>query len=179
MQIHFASGGTLYNNEGKIQAMKDPAITAVVNQSRPESRGSIHIKSANMVDPPAISANYLSSPMDQDTLLKGMRILLNVFQQSDLRPYLKQRLSPSEDIDVNSDEDLMTYIRNEASTVYHPTSTCSIGKVVDPNLGVMGLEGLSVIDASVMPYVVSGNTNAATIMLAEKGADLLLAARAS
>ncbi|MEC8074997.1 MAG: GMC oxidoreductase, partial [Pseudomonadota bacterium] len=80
---------------------------------------------------------------------------------------------------VNSDEDLMAYIRNEASTVYHPTSTCSIGKVVDPNLGVIGLEGLSVIDASVMPYVVSGNTNAATIMLAEKGADLLLAARAS
>ena len=70
-------------------------------------------------------------------------------------------------------------ISNEASTVYHPTSTCSIGKVVDPNLGVKGLEGLSVIDASVMPYVVSGNTNAATIMLAEKGADLLLAARAS
>jgi choline dehydrogenase-like flavoprotein len=72
----------------------------------------------------------------------------------------------------------MTYIRNEASTVYHPTSTCSIGKVVDPSLRVMGLEGLSVIDASVMPYVVSGNTNAATIMLAEKGADLLLEARA-
>ena len=67
-----------------------------------------------MADPPAIS-NYLSSPMDQDTLLKGMRILLNVFQQSDLRPYLKQRLSPSEDIDVNSDEDLMAYIRNEAA----------------------------------------------------------------
>ena len=79
---------------------------------------------------------------------------------------------------MNSDDDLMTYIRNEASTVYHPTSTCSIGKVVDPSLRVMGLEGLSVIDASVMPYVVSGNTNAATIMLAEKGADLLLEARA-
>ena len=65
-----------------------------------------------MADAPAIRANYLSSPMDQDTLLKGMRILLNVFQQSDLRPYLKQRLSPSENIDVNSDEDLMAYIRN-------------------------------------------------------------------
>ena len=179
VQIHFASGGTLYNNAGKIQAMKEPAITAVVNQSRPESRGSIHIKSANIADAPAISANYLSSPLDQDTLLKGMRILLDVFQQSDLRPYLKQRLSPSENVDVNNDDDLMAYIRNEASTVYHPTSTCSIGKVVDPNLRVMGLEGLSVIDASVMPYVVSGNTNAATIMLAEKGADLLLAARAS
>ena len=178
VQIHFASGGTLYNNAGKIQAMKEPAITAVVNQSRPESRGSIHVKSTNIADAPAISANYLSSPLDQDTLLKGMRILLDVFQQSDLQPYLKQRLSPSENVDVNSDDDLMTYIRNEASTVYHPTSTCSIGKVVDPSLRVMGLEGLSVIDASVMPYVVSGNTNAATIMLAEKGADLLLEARA-
>jgi choline dehydrogenase-like flavoprotein len=71
----------------------------------------------------------------------------------------------------------MAYIRQEATTVYHPTSTCSIGKVVDENLRVLGVEGLSVIDASVMPYVVSGNTNAATIMLAEKGADQLLTAR--
>ena len=80
--------------------MKEPAITAVVNQSRPESRGSIHVKSTNIADAPAISANYLSSPLDQDTLLKGMRILLEVFQQSDLQPYLKQRLSP-ENVDVN------------------------------------------------------------------------------
>ena len=75
------------------------------------------------------------------------------------------------------DDALLEYIRQEANTVYHPTSTCSIGKVVDENLRVTGVDGLSVIDASVMPYVVSGNTNAATIMLAEKGADQLLAAR--
>lgn len=177
VQIHFASGGTLYNNEGKIQAMEEPAVTAVVNQSRPESRGSIHIKSADINEAPSIVANYLSSPLDQDTLLKGMRILLNIFAQSGMRPYLNDRLSPGTDVDVSSDEDLMAYIRREATTVYHPTSTCSIGKVVDENLRVIGLEGLSVIDASVMPYVVSGNTNAATIMLAEKGADQLLAAR--
>ncbi|HCG70445.1 MAG TPA: choline dehydrogenase [Gammaproteobacteria bacterium] len=177
VQIHFASGGTLYNNEGKIQAMKQPAVTAVVNQSRPESRGSIHIKSADISQAPSIAANYLSSALDRDTLLKGMRILLNIFDQSDLQPYLGDRLSPGPDVDLSSDDALMDYIRMEASTVYHPTSTCSIGKVVDANLQVMGIEGLSVIDASVMPYVVSGNTNAATIMVAEKGAEQLLAAR--
>ena len=106
-----------------------------------------------------------------------MRILLNIFAQSGMQPYLNDRLSPSPDVDVSSDEDLMAYIRQEATTVYHPTSTCSIGKVVDENLRVLGVEGLSVIDASVMPYVVSGNTNAATIMLAEKGADQVVTAR--
>ena len=177
VQIPFASGGTLYNNAGKIRALKQPAVTAVVNQSRPESRGSIHAKSSDIADAPVIAANYLSSALDRDTLLRGMRILLNIFDQSELQPYLNGRLSPDIETDLNDDEALMAYIRREASTVYHPTSTCCIGKVVDENLRVMGVEGLSVIDASVMPYVVSGNTNAATIMLAEKGADHLLAAR--
>ena len=177
VQIHFASGGTLYNDAGKIRALKQPAVTAVVNQSRPESRGSIHAKSADIADAPVITANYLSTPLDRDTLLQGMRILLNIFEQSALQPYLNGRLSPDVETDLSDDDALMAYIRREASTVYHPTSTCSIGKVVDENLRVMGVQGLSVIDASVMPYVVSGNTNAATIMLAEKGADHLLAER--
>jgi choline dehydrogenase len=178
VQIHFASGGTLYNNEGKIQALKNPAVTAVVNQSRPESRGSIHITDASINSAPAIHANYLSSQLDRDTLLSGMRILLNIFDQGELQPYLTGRLSPEQAVNPDSDEELMAYIRREANTVYHPTSTCSIGKVVDEHLNVIGVSGLSVMDASVMPYVVSGNTNAATIMLAEKGADHLLAARA-
>jgi choline dehydrogenase len=178
VQIHFASGGTLYNNEGKIQALKNPAVTAVVNQSRPESRGSIHITDASINSAPAIHANYLSSQLDRDTLLRGVRILLNIFDQGELQPYLTGRLSPEQAVNPDSDEELMAYIRREANTVYHPTSTCSIGKVVDEHLNVIGVSGLSVMDASVMPYVVSGNTNAATIMLAEKGADHLLAARA-
>ena len=153
-------------------------MTAVVNQSRPESRGSIHAKSKDIAQAPVIAANYLSTQLDRDTLLRGVRMLLNIFDQPELRPYLCGRLSPEIETDLNDDEALMAYIRREASTVYHPTSTCSsIGKVVDENLQVVGVEGLSVIDASVMPYVVSGNTNAATIMLAEKGADHLLAAR--
>ena len=80
VQIHFASGGTLYNDAGKIRALKQPAVTAVVNQSRPESRGSIHAKSADIADAPVIAANYLSSQLDRDTLLRGMRILLNIFE---------------------------------------------------------------------------------------------------
>ena len=176
IQIHFASGATLYNNEGKIEALDMPAISAVVNQSRPESRGSIHIKTNLPSDAPVIKANYLSTQLDQETILKGIRILLDVFKQSPLDPYLTGRLLPDPTIDCDDDEALMDYIRGDASTVYHPTSTCSIGKVVDENLKVIGVEGLSVIDASVMPYVVSGNTNAASIMIAEKAADQLLAA---
>jgi choline dehydrogenase len=177
VQFHFASGATLYNDEGKIRALEQPAMTAIVNQSRPESRGSIHIQSDDINDAPIIRANYLSTPLDKETIVAGMRILLSVFDQSPLGPYLKGRLAPAADINLDSDEELLNYIRADASTVYHPTSTCSIGKVVDENLNVMGVNGLSVMDASVMPYVVSGNTNAATIMLAEKGSDHLLAAR--
>lgn len=177
VQFHFASGATLYNDEGKIRALEQPAMTAIVNQSRPESRGSIHIQSDDINDAPIIRANYLSTPLDKETIVAGMRILLNVFDQSPLGPYLKGRLAPAADINLDSDEELLNYIRADATTVYHPTSTCSIGKVVDENLNVMGVNGLSVMDASVMPYVVSGNTNAATIMLAEKGSDHLLAAR--
>ena len=176
VQVHFASGATLYNNEGKIQPTEMAAMTAVVNQSRPESRGSIHIGTANAVDAPKIHANYLSTQLDRDTMVKGLRILIDVFSQPSLEPYLKGRLAPTPDINCDRDDELLEYIRGDASTVYHPTSTCSIGKVVDENLMVMGTENLHVVDASVMPYVVSGNTNAATIMVAEKAADQMLTA---
>ena len=165
-----------YNNEGKIQPTEMAAMTAVVNQSRPESRGSIHIGTANAVDAPKIHANYLSTELDRDTMVRGLRILIDVFSQPSLEPYLKGRLAPTPDINCDRDDELLEYIRGDASTVYHPTSTCSIGKVVDENLKVMGTESLNVVDASVMPYVVSGNTNAATIMVAEKAADQMLTA---
>ncbi len=174
VQIHFASGATLYNDEGRIRAMEEPAMTAVVNQNRPASRGSIHINSAEFGLPPEIRANYLSAESDQHTLVRGVRLLLDIFTAEPLAPYITTRLSPAEEVDIASDEALLAYIREDASTVYHPTSTCTIGKVVDERLNVIGVEGLSIADASVMPYVVSGNTNAATIMVAEKASDLLL-----
>lgn len=173
IQIHFASGATLYNEEGRIRAMERAAMTAVVNQNRPESRGSIHLRTAEASDAPEIQANYLSAESDQQTLVKGLRLLVDIFAAEPLQAYLTGRLMPAADLDVSNDDELLEYIRDDANTVYHPTSTCAIGKVVDERLRVLGLDGLSIADASVMPYVVSGNTNAATIMVAEKAADML------
>lgn len=173
VQIHYASGATLYNSAGRIRAMNAPAMTAIVNQNRPESRGSLHITSTDPAEAPKIHANYLSTEGDRQCLLRGVRMLLDIFAQDPLQDYLTGRIAPGSDINLDSDAELLEYIRNEASTTYHPTSTCAIGKVVDPDLNVIGTENLSVADASVMPYVVSGNTNAATIMIAEKAADIL------
>ena len=97
-----------------------------------------------------------------------------MFESEAMKPFVTHRMSPGPDIDVASDEAVLEYIRAEAGTAYHPTSTCAIGKVVDARLNVLGLEGLTIADASVMPNVVSGNTNAAAIMIGEKAADLLL-----
>lgn len=176
VQIHFASGSTLHNNEGKIRATQVPAMTAVVNQNRPESTGSIHIRTNHAGDAPEIQANYLSAEADRQCLMRGVRMLLEIFEQESLTPFLTQRITPEAAVDASDDDALLEFIRQDASTVYHPTSTCAIGKVVDPNLRVIGVEGLSIADASVMPVVVSGNTNAATIMVAEKAADILLRA---
>ena len=106
-------------------------------------------------------------------------MLMDIFEAEPLQDFLTGRISPTADADLSSDQAMLEYIREDANTVYHPTSTCAIGKVVDEHLNVIGVQGLSVADASVMPYVVSGNTNAATIMVAEKAADELLASRAS
>ncbi len=100
-------------------------------------------------------------------------MIIGVFESAAMAPYVTDRLLPGPE--VTSDEALLEYIREDASTTYHPTSTCRIGSVVDENLKVLGVSGLRVVDASVMPFVVSGNTNAPTIMIAEKAADLIRA----
>ena len=92
-----------------------------------------------------------------------------------MKPYITFRMSPAPDFDMNDDAALLSFLRSDAGTAYHPTSTCAIGKVVDARLRVHGIRGLSVADASVMPHIVSGNTNAAAIMIGEKAADLLAA----
>jgi len=148
---------------------------------RPESRGWLRIRSPYPAIPPAIQPNYLSTQADKDTLIAGLRIARKVFQSPAMAALVIDEFLPG--LSAQSDEELLDHIAATASTTFHPTSTCMMGSedrsVVDTELRVHGIEGLRVIDASVMPTVVSGNTNATVIMIAEKGADMILAAARS
>jgi choline dehydrogenase-like flavoprotein len=144
---------------------------------RPESRGHVRIKSADPQQPPAIAPRYLSAAKDRDVMVAGLRALRRIIAAPALAPFIAAEHDPGPA--CASDEDLLDFARRKGSTVYHPTSTCRMGTdttaVVDARLRVHGIAGLRVVDASVMPALVSGNTNAATIMIAEKGADMILA----
>jgi choline dehydrogenase len=150
-------------------------FTASICQLRPTSRGSVHIKSADPRTPPAIRYNYLATEEDRRTMIDGMRLLRRILEQPAIRPYIASEHVPG--ARVQSDDEWLAYFRDTASTIYHPTCTAKMGTgtdaVVDSQLRVKGLEGLRVVDASVMPAVISGNTNAAVIAIAEKAADLI------
>ena len=154
-----------------------PACQATCIPCRPESRGWLRIRSPDPAAPPAIQPNYLSTQADKDTLIAGLRIARGIFQTAAMQKSVSEEFLPGPA--AQSDEDFLDHIRQTAGTTYHPTSTCMMGPrenaVVDTALRVHGVEALRVIDASIMPTVVSGNTNAATIMIAEKGADMILA----
>ncbi len=151
-------------------------FTASVCQLRPESRGFVRIKSADPAAPPAIQLNYLSAETDRRTAVAGLKLLRRIMERPALRPYVESEYEPGPA--CVSDEDLLGHIRERASTIYHPTCTCRMGEdgqaVVDARLRVHGVGRLRVIDGSVMPSLVSGNTNAAIIMIAEKGAEMML-----
>ncbi len=152
-----------------------PGFTASICQLRPTSRGSVHIRSADPRTPPAIRYNYLATEHDRRTMIDGMRLLRRVLEQPALRSYIAAEHMPG--AKVQSDDEWLGYFRDTGSTIYHPTCTAKMGAggdaVVDSKLRVRGLDGLRVVDASVMPAVVSGNTNAAVIAIAEKAADLI------
>ena len=143
---------------------------------RPESRGTVRIKSADPRAAPAIQPRYLSAAKDRDTMVAGLRALRRILAAPALAPFIEAEHDPGPA--CASDDDLLDFARRKGSTVYHPTSTCRMGDdpdaVVDARLNVRGIEGLRIVDASVMPALVSGNTNAAVIMIAEKGADMIL-----
>ena len=153
-----------------------PGFIASICQLRPESRGFVRIKSADASVPPAIQPRYLSSPFDCDTVVAGMKLLRTIMRQPAMQHYIAEERAPKPD--CISDEDLLAFARATGSTVFHPTSTCRMGPdpaaVVDERLRVRGIDGLRVVDASIMPTVVSGNTNAAVVMIGEKGADMIL-----
>jgi choline dehydrogenase len=162
--------------DGQIGELDEfPGITAGVWQMRPLSRGYVEAKSADAHEAPAINPRYLSEPNDRRAIVGGLRFLRRLFAAPALRRYCGAELLPG--AQVETDDELLDYARQKGSTVYHASCTCRMGSdalaVVDDGLRVHGLEGLRVIDASVMPTVTSTNTNAPTIMIAERGADLV------
>lgn len=140
---------------------------------RPKSRGSVGLKNASPTSAPRIDPQFLAEQADADLLLKGARLMENVLAAPALEPWRGRRYYPHD----GSDAALMADIRARADTIYHPVGTCAMGAgvdaVVDPQLRVHGVAGLRVVDASIMPRIVGGNTNAPTIMIAEKAADMI------
>jgi choline dehydrogenase len=173
IQIHFLPFSTDKMGE-KLHSFS--GFSASVCQLRPESRGSLRIKSADPAVPPEIRINYLATEVDRTANVEGLKILRKILQAPALSSYVTEEVDPG--LKVSTDEELLNYCRQRGSTIYHPTSTCRMGSdplaVVDQRLRVRGIEGLRVVDGSIMPDLVSGNTNAAIIMIAEKASDMIL-----
>ena len=173
LQYHFVM--VLYNDHGR-EIIPRHGFMSYFNLSRPESRGSITIRSADPLQHPAIEPNYLSAENDIRVLRAGIRISRDIVAQQAFDPYRGAELMPGPE--VQTDAELDAFIRQNSETLYHPVGTCRMGQdpgaVVDEQLRVHGVQGLRVVDASVMPRLVSGNTNAPTIMIAEKASDMIL-----
>jgi choline dehydrogenase len=160
-------GGTMHRFSG---------LTVSVCQLRPESRGHLRVTCADPAAPPAIVANYLATETDRQTTLDGMRLIRRVSEQAAFRSMLRREHMPG--ADCATDADLIAYARDKGTTIFHPCGTAKMGNdalaVVDARLKVHGIARLRVADASIMPTVTSGNTNAPTIMIGEKAADMIL-----
>jgi choline dehydrogenase len=172
----------LYERVGQERRIaKRRGITMNINVLRSESVGSIHVKSADPTEPPAIRFNFLSSQHDRDGVLAAMRKGRELMATSPMKEITGEEIAPG--AHLQTDEELLEWVRNNAETTYHPVGTCKMGidpmAVVDPELRVIGIEGLRVADASIMPTLTSGNTNAPCIMIGEKCAAMVLAAAAT
>jgi choline dehydrogenase len=157
------------------QLEREPGMTVAVCPVRPDSRGTIMAQSPDPFTYPAIRPNYLSAPSDLRVLIAGIEKTRRIFAQQAMAPYSVEETVPGPG--VQTDEQIGEFARKAGTNVFHPVGTCKMGTdpmaVVDPRLKVIGLEGLRVIDASVMPAVTTGNTNAPTIMIGEKGAAMI------
>ena len=173
IQFHFGTissdvpGGAVHDFSG---------FTSSVCQLRPSSRGAVTISSADPMVYPSIQPNYLETSEDREAMLRGFNLARRVAQAPPLARYIATELAPGPQADT--DERVLAFIREKATTIFHPVGTCKMGvdeaAVVDPRLRVRGIEGLRVVDASVMPSIISGNTNGPVIMIAEKAADMIL-----
>ena len=167
--VQFHAAAAMFFDEGLSEAF-DHAYSFGPCVIKPTSRGRVSLRSARPDAKPRIQHNYLTTEEDRASMMAGMRAAMDIASQPAFRTHLRgPHLVPAS----GSDADIWAFVQRRCHTLYHPTSSCAIGQVVDPQLRVLGMNGLRVVDASVMPSVVRGNTNAPTIAIAEKTADLL------
>ena len=173
-QIHFAPAAARYNDKGVM--VPEPGFTATVCYLRPTSRGSVHVRSPRPDDPPEIRANYLATAGDREASIAAVKTTREIFRASCLQSYGGHEMIPGNA--VETDDDILAFIRNSAVSVYHPVGTCKMGNdplaVVDARLKVRGVLGLRVADASILPTIISGNTHAVCVVIADKCADMVL-----
>jgi len=173
VQLHFVNA--IMMDHARHKPDRD-GFTIHACQLRPESRGTVRLDSADPFDDPAIDPNYLASETDRRTMRDSVRMIRDIIRQTALTPYRGAEIMPGAQVQTDSEIDF--FIRAKGETIYHPVGTCRMGRdersVVDERLRVRGVEALRVVDASVMPTLVGGNTNAPTIMIAEKAADMIL-----
>lgn len=175
IQFHLGLGSGI---EAGVAAMPQGGVTLNSAYLRPRSRGTVRLASADPLAPPLIDPNYWEDPHDREMSIRGLKLAREMMAQEALKPFvLAERLPGPE---VRTDQDYFDYACKHSKTDHHPAGTCRMGSdpeaVLDPGLRFNGLSGLRVVDASVMPRVVSANTNATTIMIAEKAADMIKAA---
>ena len=174
-QIHFAPAASQLDTKGNMLPIE--GVTIASCGLRPSSRGTTHISSVDYQEAPAIQVNYLQSKLDQQVAIAAFRKAREITRQQAMQDLACRELEPG--LNIDSDDDILDYIRRSGEPVHHLAGTCKMGRdamaVVDENLCVYGIEGLRVADASVMPEIVSGNTHAACVMIGEKVADLILA----
>jgi choline dehydrogenase len=180
IQMTFTPASYLEGVQGQLE--REPGMTVASWQQRPESRGFVRVRSADPFEQPEIQTNYLAEEMDRRVLLGGMRLARKLLASKPLEPYYDYEDFPGPG--VQSDDELLGAAKERGTTTFHPMGTCKMGPkddpgaVVDDQLRVHGIEGLRVIDASVMPTMLSANLNAATLMIAEKASDLILGRQA-
>lgn len=173
IQVHFITFSTTKMGD---QLHRYSGFTASICQLRPESRGHVRIRSADPAVPPSIDPNYLAEEADRKANVEGLKVLRRILKAPAMQPFVDAEVEPGPD--CASDADLLEYCRDRGASIYHPTCTARMGNdplaVVDERLRVRGVSGLRVADGSIMPSLISGNSNAAIVMIGEKAADMIL-----
>jgi choline dehydrogenase-like flavoprotein len=174
IQFHLGLGSGI---EAGVARMQNPGVTLNSAYMRPRSRGTVRLASSNPDQPPLIDPDYWADPDDREMSIRGLKLARDIMRQNALKPYVLAERLPGPD--CTTDADIAAYGYRHAKTDHHPVGTCKMGHddmaVVTPDLRLRGVQGLRVCDASIMPVVVTGNTNASAIMIGEKGADMILA----